>query len=69
MTRGFIYAKDNMDIMEEIKNISLNTILDNTHNKYADYGKIRNEIREKLGTYLYKTTQCKPVILTVIQEI
>lgn len=69
MTRGFIYVKDNMDIIEEIKNISLNTILENTHNKYADYAKIRNDLREKLGTYLYKTTQCKPVILTVIQEI
>ena len=37
--------------------------------KYADYVKIRNEIREKVGSYLYKETQCKPVILTVIQEI
>ncbi len=69
ITRGFIYAKDNMDIIEEIKNISLETIIENTHNKYADYGKIRNDLREKLGSYLYKTTQCKPVILTVIQEI
>lgn len=69
MTRGFIYAKDNMDIIEEIKNISLKTIEENTFNKYADYTKIRNEMREKVGNYLYKNTQCKPVILTVIQEI
>ena len=47
----------------------LNVILENTNNKYADYTKIRNDIREKVGTYLYKATQCKPVILTVIQEI
>lgn len=69
MTRGFIYEKDNMDIINEVKNISLQTINDNTHNKYADYVKIRNDIREKVGTYLYKATSCKPVILTVIQEI
>lgn len=69
MTRGFIYEKDNMDIINEVKNISLAVIHDNTSNKYADYVKIRNDIREKVGAYLYKATQCKPVILTVIQEI
>lgn len=69
MTRGFIYAKDNMDVIEEIKNISNSVIDENVHNKYADYTKIRNDIRERVGAYLYKTTQCKPVILTVIQEV
>ena len=58
-----------MDIIDEIKNISESVIVDNTHNKYADYVKIRNDIREKVGAYLYKVTACKPVILTVIQEI
>ena len=69
MTKGFIYAKENMDIIDEIKKISIETIDDNIHNKYADYVKIRNDIREKVGAYLYKETECKPVILTVIQEI
>lgn len=70
ITRGFIYQKDNMDIIDEIKRISLENIKENIFNeKYADYVKIRNEMREKVGAYLFKTTQCKPVILTVIQEI
>ena len=69
MTRGFIYERDNMEIINDVKEISLNVILENTNNKYADYTKIRNDIRDKVGTYLYKATQCKPVILTVIQEI
>ena len=69
MTRGFIYERDNMEIINDVKEIRLNVILENTNNKYADYTKIRNDIREKVGSYLYKATQCKPVILTVIQEI
>ena len=28
-----------------------------------------DDLREKVGDYLYKETQCKPVILTVIQEV
>ena len=69
MTRGFIYDKENSDIMNEMKNISKTIIEENIHNKYADYTKIRNEIREKTSNYLFKETQCRPVILTVIQEI
>ena len=69
MTRGFVYEKESNEILEECKKISIETIETNTYNNYADYVKIRNEIREKVGAYLYKETGCKPVILTVIQEI
>lgn len=70
LTRGFIYVKDNLDVIEEIRTKSLEIIKNNTHNgKYADYAKIRTEIRDEIGTFLYKKTESKPVILTVIQEM
>lgn len=70
LTRGFIYVKENMNIVDEIKRQALEIINNNTHNeRYADYVKIRNEIREKIGDYLYKETECRPVLLTVIQEL
>lgn len=70
VTRGFIYVKDNLDIIEEIKSKSLEIIKNNTHNgKYADYAKIRTDIREEIGSFIYKKTESKPVILTVIQEM
>ena len=69
LTRGFIYVKDNMDLIMEIKNKSEEIIKNNTNEKYADYTKIRNEIRENIGSMLYKKTESKPVILTVIQEV
>ena len=58
-------------IKEAVENDSISSFeKDNTFsNKYADYVKIRNDLREKVGDYLYKETQCKPVILTVIQEL
>ena len=70
VTRGFIYERDNAEILEEIKKISSDVIKANIYGtKYADYVKIRNDIRTRVGEYLYKETSCKPVILTVIQEI
>ena len=70
VTRGFVYDKDNTELLDNVKKISLDIIKNNTYGaKYADYVKIRNEIREQVGNYLYKETSCKPVILTVIQEM
>jgi ribonuclease J len=69
LTRGFINPKDT-NIIDEIKSKSLEIINNNIHNeRFADYVKIRNEIREFIGDYLYKEIECRPVILTVIQEI
>lgn len=71
LTRGFIYVKDNQEIIEESKNKSLEIILDNISetDKKVDFNNIKSEIREKLGKYYYKETGCKPMIITVIQEV
>jgi ribonuclease J len=69
LTRGFIYVKENADLIKEVQRISLGVINNNTTNNYVDYNKIRMGIREELGNYLFKETECKPMIITVIQEI
>ena len=68
-TRGFIYIKDSKDMINEIKNISLEVITRNIMDKYVEYTKIKTEIREELGKYLYNETECKPMIIAVIQEV
>ncbi len=68
-TRGFIYIKDSKDMINEIKNISLDVITRNITDRFVDYTKIKTEIREELGKYLYSETECKPMIIAVIQEV
>lgn len=71
LTRGFIFVKENQDLLEETKRLSLEIIQNNIQNdtKRVDYTKIKTEVREKLGKYFYKQTECKPMIITVIQEV
>ena len=71
LTRGFIYVKENQDIVEETKKICLEIIKNNidAEDKKVDYTKIKNEVRECLGSYFYKETEAKPMIITVIQEV
>lgn len=68
-TRGFIYVKDSLEMIEEIKRISLAIIEKNTTPTYVDYNQIKNEIREELSKYFYHETECKPMIIAVIQEV
>ena len=68
-TRGFIYVKDSASMIEEIKKICLTIIERNITDTYIEYNKIKNEIREELGKYLYQETECKPMIIAVVQEV
>lgn len=69
LTRGFIYVKDNLEVIKEASRISLEVIEENTNTRYVDFNKVKMGIRDKLGKYLYKETECKPMILIVMQEV
>ena len=68
-TRGFIYIKDSGDLILEIKKICSNVIERNITPNYVDYNKIKTEIRDELSKYLYEETECKPMIIAVVQEV
>ncbi len=69
LTRGFIYVKENIDLIKEAQNISRNIIENNIKPHYVDFNKIKMEVRDKVGKYFYEETECKPMILIVIQEV
>lgn len=71
LTRGFIYVKNNQSLLEETRELAIVTINDNIeeNTKRVDYSRIKNEVREKLGKFLYERTESKPMIITVIQEV
>ncbi len=69
LTRGFIYVKENTELIDEIKRISLEVINENISNNYVEYNKIKLGIRERLSQYLFEETGCKPMIITVVQEV
>ncbi len=69
LTRGFIYVKDSIEIIDKIKEMCSKVITDNTYPNYIDYTKIKNTIREQLSNYLFNTTGNRPMIITVMQEI
>lgn len=69
LTRGFIYVKDNLDIVEKSEAISKEVIEECINGKKVDFSAIKQKIREKLGNYFNETTGSIPMIITVILEI
>lgn len=71
LTRGFIYVKDNQELLEETRSLCVEIITDNIidNTKRVDYSKIKNDVRDRLGHFFYEKTESKPMIITVVQEV
>ena len=66
LTRGFIYVKENANIINGIQSIPNRVIKENIVNNYVEYNKIKNAIRDEVGKYIFNETECKPMIITVL---
>ncbi len=69
LTRGFIYVKENIDLIKEAEKIVNEVINENISDNHIDFNKIKLGVRDKLGKYFYQETECKPMILVVVQEV
>lgn len=68
-TRGFVFVKENIDLIKEAEKKALEIINENTKPNFIDFNKVRLGIRDTLGKYFYDETECKPMILLVIGEV
>ncbi len=68
-TRGFIYVKDSHDLIKEIKALCEEIITRNIMPTHIEFNNIKSEIRENLSKFLYQETECKPMIIAVVQEV
>jgi len=69
-SRGFIYVKENFDLVNATKKVVEKVINDKTSpemNINWDY--VKNNIRESVGSYLYMKTQRRPMVLPVVIEV
>lgn len=69
-SRGFIYVKENFDLVNATKRVVEKIIREKTSpdaNINWDY--IKNNIRESVGSFLYQKTQRRPMILPVVIEV
>ena len=69
ISRGFIYLKDNQELVEEVRRKVKSIIekLPQTQTLDPDFAK--GLIRDQIGAFLYQRTKRRPMILPVVIEV
>lgn len=65
--RGFVYIKENEEVMNEARDIILNTVITSNF-KTQDWSAIKNNIKKALQTYFLKKIKRRPMIIPIIIE-
>ncbi len=69
ISRGFIYLKNNKELVEEIRRKAKGIVSKIPRIKSVETDYIKTLIREQVGQYIYNKTKRRPIILPVIIEV
>lgn len=67
--RGFIYMRENKQLLGESIEVISNSVQNNLENKEFDWSNLKQDVRDDLNKYLYDKTKRHPMILPVIMEV
>ncbi len=69
ISRGFIYMKENRDLIEKTRMKVKKIVKDKNPLSPADDDYIKNKIRNDIGQFLFKQTKRKPMVLPVLIKV
>jgi ribonuclease J len=67
--RGFAGAPSDNGFVAEARNVVMNTLQNSSKEELADFGLIKEKIRQDLKRYIGKQTQRRPLVMPVIVEV
>ena len=69
ISRGFVFLKDNRKLIEDIRHKVKKMVVESDPRSWADTNQIRNNIRDKVGQFIYTKTEKRPMVLPVVIEV
>jgi ribonuclease J len=69
ISRGFIYMKENRDLIEKTRAKVRAIVKDKNPNTPADDDYIKNKIRNEVGKFLFSATKRRPMVLPVVIKV
>lgn len=69
ISRGFVFLKDNKELIEEIRHRVKKMVIESNPLSWADSNQIRNDIRDKIGQFIFTKTEKRPMVLPVVIEV
>ncbi len=68
ITRGFVYVRENEELVEEAKEVAYSTISSCRARGVVDWTKIKTEIKDDMSDFLWKRMRRSPMIIPIIME-
>jgi ribonuclease J len=68
ISRGFVYQRESEELIDRARQVALDA-LDHQTDHTADYGFVKNKVRDSLSKFLYEQTKRRPMILPVVVEV
>ncbi|MBQ2705793.1 MAG: ribonuclease J [Agathobacter sp.] len=69
VSRGFVYVRNSESLMDEMQNVLNNTIEYCVDRRITDWGKIKTEVKDAVGEFVWKETKRRPMIMPIIMEV
>jgi ribonuclease J len=69
ISRGFIYMKDQQELIQATRRFAAKTLKDHDPKLAANPMYLKEKLRDELGEFLFKKTERRPMILPVIIEV
>ncbi len=69
VTRGFIYVKDSVELIEQLKTVTMTAAEGVRGRRGRDMGELRGAIRSAVSGYLFKSTKRSPMVIPVIMRL
>ena len=69
MSKGFVYLKSSGDVIEESTAFARDVLEEQIAVDYYDWGVMKQEVRDRLGDFLYEKTKRRPLIMPIIMEV
>ena len=69
VSRGFVYVRGSESLMDEAKAVLDETMDYCVDKNITDWGKIKSEIKDSLGDFVWKETKRRPMIMPIIMEV
>lgn len=69
VSRGFVYVKDNEDLMNAARDLACRVIDEQYDSRYHDWNSVKTKVRDEISRLMYEKTKRSPMILPIFMEI
>ena len=69
VSRGFVYVRNSETLMDEMQKVVDDTMEYIMDHHITDWSKIKTEVKDAIGDFVWKETKRRPMILPIIMEV